>query len=262
MTRRSFFCEHLSGTVRNVTLEGSVAHHITNVLRLQRGHHVELRDGKGTAYLGRIEAVGRGRVEVSIISSLHPDTEPILPVTLAVAYARGDKMDLVLRQGVELGISRFIAFPSQRSQYKLSLRQEQRRKQRWLKICQDAICQCGRTCLPEVSLFSSLEEILELARAWEDGDRPVLKIAAIERCDGNALRDLAIRWPNPEEIVAVVGCEGGWSEEEITSLEKAGFQLIGLGPRVLRLETASVALLAAIQVLWGDMGGYNKRSVA
>lgn len=253
MTRRAFLVDGFDGSEAEPVLEGPLAHQLGHVLRLAPGAAVELRNGRGQAWAAEVLRCGKKSVTLRLGQPLAAHLESPLDLTLALAYSRSDRMDLVLRQGVELGIRRFVAFPSERSQYGLSGEREQRKLERWRRIAREALCQCGRTLLPEIRCCANLNRFLTAV----EGDWPptALPILALETGDRRSLKDLVDHQPLPAAIIALVGCEGGWTEAEADQLQSAGFRAVTLGPRVLRLETAVTALLSAIQLLWGDLGG-------
>lgn len=253
MTRRAFYVEGFEGSEAEPVLEGPLAHQLGHVLRLAPGAAVELRNGCGQAWAAEVLRCGKKSVTLRLGQPLAAILELPLDLTLALAYSRSDRMDLVLRQGVELGIRRFIAFPSERSQYGLTGEREQRKLERWRKIAQQALCQCGRAMLPEIRCCDGLNRFLTAL----EGDWPpnALNILALESGDRRSLKDLLGNQPLPAAIIALVGCEGGWTGAEADQLRTGGFRAVTLGPRILRLETAVTALLSAVQLLWGDLGG-------
>lgn len=254
MTRRAFYVGDIDGSETHAVLTGSLVHQFRHVLRLTPGQTVELRNGRGGAWKAEIVESGKKTIVLRLLTRLGGSTEAPVPVTLAMAYARFDRMDLVVRQAVELGIRRMVAFPSERSQYSLSAAQAGKKCDRWYKIAQEALCQCGRIELPDIRLCSSLADFLDaLAQQW-DRERNLLKILALEKQARLSLGELWKESPQPPGILVAVGCEGGWTEEEAALLGRSGFRAVHLGPRVLRLETAAAAVLSGVQMLWGDLG--------
>lgn len=251
MTRRSFFIEHLNRDEEHVTLTGQTAHHVQSVLRMQVGDFLELRDGRGAGRQGTIVANERGAVRVRLTDRQLPCRESHLHITLAMAFARSDRMDLVVRQATELGVDRFVAYRSVRSQYGLSDAQAGKRRERWLKIAREAMCQCGRMQVPDIVIAADLGEYVS-ALAEQRGKATSLKLVA---CEGEEDKSLADVWrvsPESDEVLAVIGPEGGWSPDELQRLLADGFQAAHLGPRILRLETAAITFVALLQLLWGD----------
>ena len=160
-----------------------------------------------------------------------------------------------MRQATEMGVSRLALFRAARSQYGLSGKPAEKKKERWSKIASEAVCQCGRTLPPEIIVF---EDLVDFLTSLEDDPTGFdLKIFALEREPGAGPGSLAGRTARSalRRIAAALGPEGGWDKSERSALIAAGFEPVSLGPRTLRMETAAVALIASIQMLWGDMGG-------
>jgi len=252
MTRKCFFVEQADFREGPVTFTGTTAHHMERVARLGVGDTIELRDGQGNAWLGSIEAMGRGAVSVRILGNAEGHRESPLELTLAMAFSPADRMEWSLRQAVEIGIHRFVVFRSRRSQYGLNEREAAARRQRWWKIAREAMCQCGRMNLPEISILPGLDRYVSQAVHGAAGSSETLKIVACEEGPRRGLLDLWSQTPRCKELHAVIGPEGGWSPEDRELLFRGGFHPVHLGPRVLRMETASTVLLGAVQLLWGD----------
>ena len=192
---------------------------------------------------------------VRVIARLDgPACESGLCVTLGVGIARPDTMDLIVRQATELGVEKLAVFRAARSQYGLSGGQSEKKKERWARIAGEAVCQCGRRVPPEIVLFEDLADFLASFEAEPAGGS--LRIFAREREPGAGPKDLAERWKGADicRVTAALGPEGGWESQECSALVGAGFEPVSLGPRILRMETAVVALISSIQLLWGDMG--------
>ena len=231
-------------------------------MRAKAGESIELLDGRGSAWACLITGIRRGTVSVRLIEKLErPVRESSLQITLGLAIARSETMDLVIRQATELGVLRLCVFRALRSQYGLSGKQLEKKKEHWSRIAGEAICQCGRIRALEIEIFEDLDRFLASLEVedWAAGDS--LTIFGLEREASNSIRNLrSERGPDIRRILAVVGPEGGWDSVESLALICAGFKPVSLGPRTLRLETAAVALVSSIQLLWGDMGERNGRS--
>ncbi|MGV8075225.1 MAG: 16S rRNA (uracil(1498)-N(3))-methyltransferase [Syntrophobacteraceae bacterium] len=252
MTRKCFFVDCVDPGESCITLKNQTAHHMESVLRLKAGESIELRDGQGNAWRAVIATVESDEIGIRLDGLDQLENESPLEITLAMAFARSDRMDLVLRQATEMGINRFSAFRARRSQYGLSGSQAEKRKERWQKIAKEALCQCRRTRLPEIRIAESIEEfIAELDRGSESGN-DMLKVLASEGERDQSLFSLWKLFPESRRIVAVIGPEGGWTEIEAAQFMEAGFKPVHIGPRVLRLETAAISILASAQLLWGD----------
>ena len=252
MTRRCFFVEQVDPDRQLVVITGAAAHHIQDVLRLHSGAEVELCDGRGNGWTGAVVKNEKGAVHIRLLSSKTLRNESPLDLILAMALARADRMELVVRQATELGVARVVAYPSSRSQYSLSPAQMEKRRERWLKIAREAICQCGRGKLPQVHIAVDFWDFLRWAEANVERDQ-ALRLVAMEDARRISLGDIRRAFPACRQVLAVIGPEGGWSEEEWSAFSRAGFHQVHLGPRILRLETAAIALVTLAQHLWGDL---------
>jgi 16S rRNA (uracil1498-N3)-methyltransferase len=254
MTRRCFLVENeLEGAAR-ITLRGAAAHHLQRVLRVRAGEPVAMRDGRGGAWLGRVTDVSVGEVGIQILERQYPAGESPLAVTLALAHARSERMEWVVRQATELGVQRLVAFRSARSQYGLDAGRAEKRIKRWSKIAREALCQCGRIQLPEIVLVPDVASLIESASAWL---APFKNKAGILAWEGEGQQGLSsVRGELPEcgAVWLTIGPEGGFGEEEMKLFQQAQFHIVRLGPRILRFETAATSLITAAQLLWGDLG--------
>ncbi len=257
MTHRCVPSDFLGELDEIITLDRHASHHAANVLRLKKGELIELKDGRGGWGVARVEDPCSRAFQVRIVELVKKNAESPLSITLCMAFARSDRMDAVVRQATELGVSGLVGFRSQRSQYGLSSGQWEKRRERWRRICLEAICQCGRTSVPHIDFF---EDLKALAFALESrGGANVFKLLACEDVmsqkgswSSQSFGDLA--GCQVKEAVVLVGPEGGWAIHEVEFLKERGFLPVWLGPRVLRFETAVVAVLTISQFLWGDMG--------
>lgn len=205
------------------------------------GDPLVLFDGSGIELSARLLALGRSpRVEV--LSVAEPDRESPLGVVLVQSLASGDKMDWVLQKAVELGASGIVPLMAERSVLKLDGERADKRLRRWRQIVVAACEQCGRNRIPAVEAPVELPAFLQHpsdAARWALVPEGSRRLGMLVRPAG--------------AVQLMVGPEGGWSERELRLLDTAGCERIGLGPRVLRTETAGLAALAAMQALWGDL---------
>jgi 16S rRNA (uracil1498-N3)-methyltransferase len=224
-------------------LPSAKAHHVAHVLRLEPGDVVTLFDGRGVSYDAAITKCARGEVSVQLKGRRDEDRESPLQVTLAQAVSSGERMDYTIQKAVELGISAIQPLMAERCVVRLSGERAAKRVAHWQSVVSAACEQCGRNRVPEVRPLLSM-------RGWLDGAGGAEGFRLLLAPDGQVvLRSL----PRPSAMVTVLaGPEGGFTAAEAADAERFGFQSLRLGPRVLRTETAAVALLAAMQALWGD----------
>ena len=244
MSTPRFFCPDslVSGTV--MALPESLARHAVRALRLGVGDEIVLFDGTGGEFLCRLTDIARSAVTVEVGTHMDRERESPLRVTLVQALQTGDKMDLTVQKAVELGVASIVPVLSRRSVLRLSGERAERRVEHWQGVVASACEQCGRNRLPAVAQIVHLERWLALP-----ADPDVLRLI-LDPQAAYALRDC----PRPVSgrVEVLIGAEGGLAPEEIEWATAVGFQGVRLGPRVLRTETAGLAVLAVLQNLWGD----------
>ncbi len=244
---RYFFIEKSTIRDRKAVITGSDAKHIKTVLRLNPGDRIGLHDGTGTEYEARIDAISRGRIIVSILRGYPSSAESPVQITVAQALLKDRKMDGLIRQLTELGITGWIPFIASRSVPRPDKRRFSARMARWQSITREALKQCRRGRAVEIHQVLSLEEVLSLRETFD------LKIIFYEGAIQSLKAD-AYRTGEPiRTILLILGPEGGFTDHEIERAEAEGFVLTGLGPRILKAETATIAACSLIQYLFGDM---------
>jgi len=236
-----------------IDLPDAAAYHALKVLRLKAGDPVTLFDGRGGEW--RAELVGKSGGKVGAGGTAHAhlhavlrefdprEAESPLEITLAQALPAGDKMDWIVEKCVELGVAAIQPLAAKRSIIRLSAERMARRVAHWNAIASAACEQCRRNRVPEVAPVLDLPQYLALAKA-QNAQRLMLEPGAL-----STLRAV----PKPSgPLIVMIGPEGGWEEGELQAAQVAGFERLQLGTRVLRTETAGMAVLAAMQALWGD----------
>jgi 16S rRNA (uracil1498-N3)-methyltransferase len=223
-----------------IRLPDRAAHHLA-VLRLRRGDSVTVFNGQGGEFTAELVRVSAGQAWTRILTRRSRERESPLPVALAQCVSSGDRMDTTLQKSTELGVSRIIPLASERSVVRLSGDRAAKRVAHWRNIVISACEQCGRNQLPEVA------EITEFDAFLHDQDPEELRLVLAPEAD-RSLKELT----RPERVALLVGPEGGLTDKERADAERAGYVAVRFGPRVLRTETAPLAAIAAMQVLWGD----------
>jgi 16S rRNA (uracil1498-N3)-methyltransferase len=221
-------------------LTADEARHLREVLRLKPGDEVSVFDGEGKEFRGRVAQARRESAELELDGEIQPARpESPLQITLAVALLKGEKFDLVVQKATELGVQRVTPLITRYADIHLRDQSDAaNRVARWQRIALEAAKQSGRAFVPEISMpvaFDSLNS---------DG----LVVMFSER-DGESLENL----PPSDTITALVGSEGGWSDEEIESARARDFHVITLGGRILRAETAAITVTALLQHRFGDL---------
>lgn len=226
----------------DIALPASAAHHAAQVLRLEPGDAVTLFDGEGGEYGAKIVSSSARRVDVRATERRAVERESPLRITLAQALIASERMDYVVQKAVELGAAAIVPMATARCVTRLDGARGERRTEHWRQIAIASCEQCGRNRVPAV--------------------HPPCDLAAWLRLPSTARLRLLLSPSGPEslhdmaapagDIELLVGPEGGLAPEEEASALAAGFRAVRLGPRILRTETAGPAMLAALNVLWGD----------
>ncbi len=225
-----------------VTVRGDDAHHISRSLRMAVGEHITVCDSAANEYDCVLTDFLPDRVVGHILSVRKQDTEPPCHITLYQALPKGDKLDTVIQKSVECGVCRIVPFESERCVVRAKPEAEEKKLQRRCRIAAEAAKQCGRGIVPEVLPTVCFNEMLSLAGEAElvlfcfegEGTQPISRILQ------------ATRPQKGERIALVIGSEGGFSSKEAARAAECGFQMTGLGKRILRTETASLFALACI----------------
>jgi 16S rRNA (uracil1498-N3)-methyltransferase len=228
-----------------VVLDGRELHH-AQVRRIAIGEAVALFDGAGFSCVGVVEQASRDalRVRVTTVQPQRHGESP-LALTLAVGALKADKFDWVIEKAVELGVAALQPFRSAHTVAEPSAA----RQQRWQQLAHAAAKQCGRSVVPPVAAPIDFAALLALPIT------PRLLLAERDAAQPLATIDL----PAPTELLAIVGAEGGFSDAELAAARDAGCALVGVGPRILRAETAAIATAALCQARWGDVGASEER---
>lgn len=217
--------------------------HVSQVLRLGQGAPLQLFNGDGQNYPATVTSSQRKTTWVQITGAEPGLPEPELPLTLAAALAKGDRMDLIFQKAVELGVHKIQPLLTDRSVPRPAGERLQRRMAHWLALIQAACEQCGRSLIPELAGPQSLATLLQ-------EESPPRRIALDPKGDTT----LAALTPPTDAVMLLIGPEGGWSPAESTAFAAQGITRLWLGPRVLRTETAAITAVGLVQAYWGDLG--------
>jgi len=232
--RDSFIADEL------VTLGQNETRHLRDVLRMRPGSVIHVFDGEGHEFRCELTEITRKHAIARVMNESDPaSSESPLTLTLACAILKGEKFDLVVQKCVELGVSRLIPLLTARCDVRLGDRSN--KLDRWRKIALEATKQCGRAKLMEIGEPVSLSDI---ASGPIDG----AAILFSER-DGSRLTDAMVTG----RVTVFVGPEGGWDDAELTAAREGNIAVVTLGGRILRAETAAIAISALLQNRFGDL---------
>ncbi len=237
-----FYAPNSAAVGDPVTLSETEAHHLRDVLRHAAGDQICIFDGEGGEFLCRVESVGKKSAELLLVRKVEPTApESPLDLTLAAAILKGEKFDLVVKKCVELGVTRLVPLITTRCDVRL--KDGERRRERWHKIGIDAARQCGRATLMTIG-----EPVEFTAFARVNDEEGGLRILFSERNGTSMPGEIA-----GKKITAFVGPEGGWDDSELEVARGNNISIVTFGGRILRAETASIAIAAILQHSFGDI---------
>ena len=242
---RRFFLEGIDRSTKTAELTGEEFVHLKKVLRLGVGDEASIFNGLGLELTGRIESVGARSAVISIEGVCEGTKESPLELTLLQGLLKGDKPEFIVQKATELGLTEVCFFTTDRTVPRVDGEGAEKKLGRWKKAAIEAAKQCGRTTLPKITLAPSLKAAVEGAQAG-------LKLLFWEKKDATGLKDI-FTGKAPASVALLVGPEGGLSDDDVLIAGKAGFIKAGMGPRVLRAETAAIAAAALAQHAFGDL---------
>jgi 16S rRNA (uracil1498-N3)-methyltransferase len=242
--RRRFFVKQFDGD--KAVLRAESAHHLGHVLRAEMGQSYELSDGE-TVRLGRVNRVDRDEIEFELTETVANVVATRLSITLLLSIVKFDRFEWALEKATELGVDEIIPINSARSEKGLILAAA-KRAERWQRILMESSQQARRLRPPVLREVESVEERFALV-AVENSVRVILS----ERSDARPLREIFGGHPRETTSSAIlaIGPEGGWTDEEFAAAEAGGFEEASLGSNILRTETAVMAALASLNLVFG-----------
>ncbi|MGI6065138.1 MAG: 16S rRNA (uracil(1498)-N(3))-methyltransferase [Bacillota bacterium] len=244
-----FFVEPSQVNNGIITILGTDVHHISKVLRLKEGDLVEAADSTGNVYRTELQSVHVNSVELKILSTILSPSEPEVEVYLLQGLPKGEKIDFIIQKCTEIGVKKIIPITTERSIIKLTPEKGEKRLKRWQRIATEAAKQSGRGSVPEVYPVTEMGQALAMLppdtviiMPWE-GEQVV------------SIKEVLTTLKPEGTFALVIGPEGGFAREEVALAQKAGAQVVSLGPRILRTETAGMVALALVLYELGDLGG-------
>ncbi|THB81392.1 MAG: 16S rRNA (uracil(1498)-N(3))-methyltransferase [Desulfobacteraceae bacterium] len=240
-----FLVEHIDSN--RAVIKGQDARHICRVLRLDTGDFLDITNGKGDSFKASILSLSPSQVDLRLHEKHLKNFESPIRITLAVGMLKDKKMEELLRQSIELGIFKWQPVYCERS---VPVHDEKRiisRLARWETIAREALKQCQRSRLPQVCVPVPLDEL------FQNSSRYDLKLAFWESQETGEVDSSAQKTPGVERILILIGPEGGFSSNEITTARDHGFEIQTLGPRILRAQTAAISACTLIQNRYGDL---------
>lgn len=230
---------------KRIVISGIEAHHIIDVMRLKLLDEVVVFDGTGKEYIGIVKEIGRKSLSVEITGTRQLKGEDKYSVTLIQAIPKKEKMDYIAEKAAELGVSGIIPVTTARTIPDWNESKKASVVERWRRIAKEAAKQCGRADIPEIKDVMDFKDAIYLAAIDS------LKLIAALSDKAVKLKD-ALKSCSGGSMVIAIGPEGDFTPEEIRAAEENGFKIVNLGPRVLKSDTAGLAMLAIINYEYAD----------
>ncbi len=237
-----FYCPELNLESESFVLPDAAHRHAVQVLRLKQGDSLRLFNGAGLEVDTVLDHVSKRESSVRLGEQVVVNNESPLNITLLQGISRGERMDYALQKAVELGVNKVIPVVTERCNVQLSGGRAEKRLSHWQGVMISACEQSGRSIVPELTPIMSLDDALS--------ENEVICKLVLEPLAEQGFTTLE----KQNDIALLIGPEGGLSEQEIMQAISADFQALRFGPRILRTETATVAVLAVVQTMWGDLG--------
>lgn len=229
-----------------VVLPRAEAHYITRVLRLRVGDEIEAFDGVKCEYDLRLTDVSHQTVAVQVVRVRETPTVSYTPLVLGQALPKGPKMDLIVAKCSELGLTTLVPLYTERTVTRRISKRDDEKLGRWQRIAEAAAKQCGRQTLLDI------RHPMTLSQFCADYQTAPLKLICWTKESRQSIRHIVEQWNGQSPVVALVGPEGGWSEQEVAVAQTHGFLAAHLGPLTLRTETAAIVVTSLIRYQLGN----------
>jgi 16S rRNA (uracil1498-N3)-methyltransferase len=244
-----FFVNSTNISGDSIIISGEDVNHIKRVLRLGSGDSITVTDGSGIDYKVEIVNLNESSIETRIIQSIKNVTEPPVEIILYQGLPKSDKMDYVIQKGVELGLKGIVPVITERTVVKLANKKDEQKKcDRWNRISMEAAKQSNRGIIPSVELPIAFKEAINAAKDFD------ISLIPYEKERSNGLKNVILNRTDIKRVSVFIGPEGGFTEKEIDMAVENGIHPVTLGPRILRTETAGIAVLSILMYELGDVG--------
>lgn len=225
-------------------IDGEDRYHIRNVMRMQPGDSIICVSSEGQSAVCKLAGLSDEHVIADVVEWLDENTELPIRITIASGLPKGDKLEWIIQKGTELGAHEFLPFSAARSVVKWDEKKAAKKIERWQKIAKEAAEQSHRTFLPEVLSPVNFKTLLQESSEYDH------KLVAFEeesrKGETSTFATVLKKMHKGESLLLVFGPEGGLTDEEINRLKENDFAVCGLGPRILRTETAPLYMLSSI----------------
>lgn len=237
-----FFVEEKQVNGENAYISGSDVNHIVNVLRMKIGEELLISVKGDWDYLCKIEEIENDRVNLKVLESMEQRELPI-KLTLLQGIPKSDKLEMIIQKAIELGVSEIIPVKTNRVVVRIDEKKTQAKVNRWNAIAESAAKQSKRSIIPKVLKPQTIDNALEIVKDYG------VKLLPYENADGiKKTKDILNSLDGKNNIAVFIGPEGGFEEAEVKKSTDSGFEVITLGKRILRTETAGLALLSNIMI--------------
>lgn len=250
--RRRFYAPPENVNHDLVRLSREETHHLIRVLRLKAGDEAFVFDGCGREYRCSFLRTESSFAKLAIVDVLGDEVESRLNLKLGQALAKGEKFDFIVQKATELGVSSIVPLITDHGDVKLAEARSGKKLERWRRISLEALKQCGRRRLVEIEAPIAVGKFLDGAPRGIGGSESNNTLVFSEK-GGTVIADAVAGLADESSVTAMIGPEGGWSEDEFSLFVARGVTSVTLGPRVLRTETAAIAAMTLIQYALGDL---------
>jgi len=223
---------------KTAKIVGSDVNYLKNVLRLKVGDEIRVLDSRSKEYSAKISSINADCVISELIGERHPKSEPKVKVTIAHGIPKNPKMDFVVQKATELGVQRIIPIIAERTVVKIKPDKKDNKIIRWQKIAKEAAQQSGRLIIPVVEEFMEFKDLFLLKNEFD------MCIMLWEMEKENTIKKILQEAKDLKRVLVLIGPEGGFSHEEAETAKCEGFITATLGTRIVRTETASIAVLS------------------
>ena len=242
-----FFVKKQSILKDRIIISGEDVQHISKVLRLKCGDRIVLCDGEGTDYIAAIESMAKDLIGAIILEKEASKSEPDINVVLYQGIPKSTKMDIIIQKCTEMGIKRIVPVFMARTVVRLeSEKDEMKKAERWVKIAEEAAKQSGRGIIPVIDMPVTLDQALRSASGLD------LVIIPYELETSLPVKEVLSK-NKAGSIGFFIGPEGGFEPVEVEKAKEMGAVPVTLGRRILRTETAGIAVLTSIMYEYDQM---------
>ena len=237
-----FFVEPHQIGAEEIRIEGADVNHIRNVLRMKPGEEILISSREGGDYFCRVEELEPEYVSAKILEEWENKELPAR-IHLFQRLPKGDKMELIIQKAVELGAYRVVPVSMKRSVVKLDAKKADAKRKRWNAVSESAAKQSKRSLIPEVAPLMTYKEAVKEAAGYD------MVLLPYESADGiRKTRELLASVKPGTDIAVFIGPEGGFEDEEVELARENGAEIVTLGKRILRTETAGLCMLSALML--------------